>query len=274
MSRLFTFGCSYTAYGWPTWADICGRTFDTYVNYGRSGAGNHYIASSLLECDRVYNLTPEDTVLIMFSGSTRFDTLSYGGWGTRGNIFTTNGFFDDKFLQEYWSVDYGYQATWMHINHVHLFLEYKNIPHKIMTAFNMLPGFEAEYDYIPEITSKKFSIELEKDVTRILDVSIAMRDWVKSKYTKSDFYCFEPLKNVSWMKQGESFIDGHPTIKMHYDWVKQFLPNYLPEEFDVQKETEIHYNKMSYSPNYRRTPCACCVNNTGEISEVHKLWNN
>jgi len=274
MSRLFTFGCSYTAYGWPTWADICGRTFDTYINYGKSGAGNHYIVSSLIECDRVYNLTPNDTVLIMFSGSTRFDTLTHGSWGTRGNIFTTNNFFDEKFLQEYWSVDYGYQTTWMHINHAHLFLEYKNIQHKIMTAFNMLPGFEAEYDYIPEITSKKFSIELEKDAIRILDVSIAMRDWVKSKYAKSDFYRFEPSKDKPWMKPNELFIDGHPTIKMHYDWVKQFLPNYLPEKFDVQKETEIHYNKMSYSPNYRRTPCACCVNNTGEISEVHKLWNN
>lgn len=35
MTRLFTFGCSFTKFFWPTWADILGQEFDYYENWGR-----------------------------------------------------------------------------------------------------------------------------------------------------------------------------------------------------------------------------------------------
>jgi len=53
MGRLFTFGCSYTAYTWPTWADFVGTKFDFYQNWGRLGSGNTIIASKLYECQYV-----------------------------------------------------------------------------------------------------------------------------------------------------------------------------------------------------------------------------
>jgi len=43
MSRLFTFGCSYTNYRWSTWADCLAPEFDYFENWGQSGGGNHYI---------------------------------------------------------------------------------------------------------------------------------------------------------------------------------------------------------------------------------------
>ena len=48
MKRLFTFGCSVTEFIWPTWADILGREFDYYENWGRVGAGNLYIFNSII----------------------------------------------------------------------------------------------------------------------------------------------------------------------------------------------------------------------------------
>ena len=50
MSRLFTFGCSFTHWSWPTWADILGREFDEYENWGQRGGGNVFIFHSLIEC--------------------------------------------------------------------------------------------------------------------------------------------------------------------------------------------------------------------------------
>lgn len=50
MSRLFAFGCSFTHYKWPTWADIVARDFKVYENWGRGGAGNFYPYSALIEC--------------------------------------------------------------------------------------------------------------------------------------------------------------------------------------------------------------------------------
>ena len=37
MSRLFTFGCSFTNYAWPTWADFLGLEFEHFENWGVSG---------------------------------------------------------------------------------------------------------------------------------------------------------------------------------------------------------------------------------------------
>ena len=49
MKRLFAFGCSFTGYGWPTWADIIGQSFDYYENWGKSGIGNYLISSRVVE---------------------------------------------------------------------------------------------------------------------------------------------------------------------------------------------------------------------------------
>ena len=43
-SRFFAFGCSFTSYYWPTWADIIGQEFsDRYYNLAMCGAGNEFM---------------------------------------------------------------------------------------------------------------------------------------------------------------------------------------------------------------------------------------
>ena len=67
MGRLFTFGCSFTKYIYPTWADFIGTQFDIHQNWGKLGAGNFFIYSQLLECNQLNNINKDDTVLIMLS---------------------------------------------------------------------------------------------------------------------------------------------------------------------------------------------------------------
>ena len=67
MSRLFTFGCSFTKYHWPTWANILGKEFDQHQNWAEPGAGNHFILNSLVECNLRNNILPDDTVGIMWT---------------------------------------------------------------------------------------------------------------------------------------------------------------------------------------------------------------
>ena len=38
--RLFTFGCSFTKWSWPTWNDYIGLSFDEYYNFACGGADN------------------------------------------------------------------------------------------------------------------------------------------------------------------------------------------------------------------------------------------
>jgi hypothetical protein len=89
MKRFFAFGCSFTNYGWPTWADLLGEQFAHYENWGKVGAGNFYIANSIVECHRRKQITADDVVCIMWSSMTREDRyMSPGQWCTPGTIYS------------------------------------------------------------------------------------------------------------------------------------------------------------------------------------------
>jgi hypothetical protein len=101
MSRLFTFGCSFTNYQWPTWADILGKEFSNFENWGNAGSGNHYIYNALVECHLKNYITKDDTVYIMWSSTGREDRYVNRKWLTPGNIWNSNLYqksFVDKFV--------------------------------------------------------------------------------------------------------------------------------------------------------------------------------
>jgi hypothetical protein len=99
--RLFTFGCSFTEYYWPTWADILGREFEYYENWGRLGAGNQYIFNSLSECHLQHHLTKNDTVIIMWSSPDREDRYINNMWQTPGPL-ALETFYDKNFVSKYY----------------------------------------------------------------------------------------------------------------------------------------------------------------------------
>jgi hypothetical protein len=104
--RFFTFGCSFTGYKYPTWADIMSRNLPNarFYNIGQSGGGNTYIASRLTEANRVYKFCETDLVMVMWSTYCREDRwLKDKGWFTPGNIYTQN---------EYDFTDNAYLCNW------------------------------------------------------------------------------------------------------------------------------------------------------------------
>jgi hypothetical protein len=78
--RLFVFGCSMTKYVWPTWADIIAQDVETYINWGRPGAGNHYIFNAIMECDAKYSFNKDDLVIVMWSSIEREDRYKKDAW--------------------------------------------------------------------------------------------------------------------------------------------------------------------------------------------------
>jgi len=97
--RLFVFGCSFTNYIWPTWANILGKEFDYFENWGMAGCGNQFIFSSLNECILRNNISKDDTVIIMWTSIVREDRYIKGQWIAEGNIYNqANGFYDDYFV--------------------------------------------------------------------------------------------------------------------------------------------------------------------------------
>lgn len=104
MNRLYTFGCSYTYFYWPTWADFLSLNYDYYENWGYAGLGNRAIAERVSECHARNFLDQTDTVIVQWSTHLRFDwhnpTPIKGnyGWQTNGNVY--NRWNEDIFTKQ------------------------------------------------------------------------------------------------------------------------------------------------------------------------------
>ena len=107
-NRLFTFGCSFTSYMWPTWADILSQEYDLFENWGRLGGGNHFIMYSLAECIKRNNINVDDTVMIMWTSIGREDRYLKNKWVTPGSVY--NSSYSQEFVDNYTDPD-GYLLT-------------------------------------------------------------------------------------------------------------------------------------------------------------------
>ena len=103
-NRLFTFGCSYTQFLWPTWADIIANDLQIeHQQWGISGIGNIAIASRILECDLKHKFTKDDLIIVNWSSWHRIDLLNeHRHWCTGGNAFN-NPQFPPSYLKKYWN---------------------------------------------------------------------------------------------------------------------------------------------------------------------------
>lgn len=106
-NRIFAFGCSFTGYRWPTWADIVSwqASGAEYHNMARSGAGQLFIMSQLSQVINKFQPGPDDLVMIMWSTFYREDRYLYGrkhqNWSTPGNIFTAQHEVPQEFVDQY-----------------------------------------------------------------------------------------------------------------------------------------------------------------------------
>lgn len=103
--RFIAIGCSFTNYRWSTWADLLSLEMPQaeYINLGRSGAGNQYIAIQLNQVINSLELTERDFVAIMWSGFYREDKYISGhhqNWCTPGNIFSQDTY-SEQYINDY-----------------------------------------------------------------------------------------------------------------------------------------------------------------------------
>lgn len=100
--RIFIFGCSFTKYKWPTWADIIGycKNVPPIQNWGKEGIGNVAIMHKMLECDLKNKFTDRDLILVQWSTWTREDRFTTE-WGDGGSVFN-NPRFDKHFINKHW----------------------------------------------------------------------------------------------------------------------------------------------------------------------------
>ena len=104
MKRLITFGCSFTDYSWPTWADIIADDLGCeYENWAMGGGGNQQIARrALYRYTRGFDAT--DIVMIQWTSITREDRWLNNRWLCEGSVAMSPTYRGD-FMEKYWSWD-------------------------------------------------------------------------------------------------------------------------------------------------------------------------
>ena len=104
-NRFFAFGCSFTSWHWPTWADIIGQHFpqNNYYNLGICASGNEFAFHRLTEAHARYNITKDDLVIICWTNFAREDRYLNGAWQTAGNIFTQD-FYPKEWVEKWFDL--------------------------------------------------------------------------------------------------------------------------------------------------------------------------
>ena len=278
MKRLFAFGCSFTGYSWPTWADILGSQFEHYENWGQCGASNHFIMNSLVECHLRNQLTKDDVVGIMWTNVSRLDSYKEKEWLTPGNIynqpfyskemvdqFDTRGFYirdlafiymADQLLEKI-GCEY-YMFSMVDIKNS-LQYEHKDSSCQI---FDLLPYYKTTLDKIrPSMHqivfdydwySRPFQMEKQLEILKKHYQDLAGKDWPEfekvlepNSLKKLDRKIIKEIFNLNkwdWKKLFHTHrrTDPHPTPLEHLEYLTKMLPEYTIscETYKIIKEID------------------------------------
>jgi hypothetical protein len=270
MKRLFTFGCSFTHYNWPTWADLYGLEFGSlHYNWGYAGLGNRAIAERLAECHARMNITADDTVIIQWTSPLRHDYLRTDvmrteptHWRTHGSVFSKENakVFDYKWIKQFWDE----KAYLIHtLNNIVLAMQMlKGTGCKwMMTSMNDLtkigneksdatfggefqaPGKLKNFWEVDHNLSfyKEFIWDQHEDhwVDPIINVipETDELNWLFDVDPNRDIEKTYPVRNGKW-------IEAHPTVTQHAIWMLKLKeemgqePVYIPEQLALIKHIE------------------------------------
>ena len=214
MSRLFTFGCSYTSFYWPTYADILGVQFDEYQNWGQSGLGNRAIVEKLSECIVNNNITEDDVFIVQWTDFHRHDIhqpgmYSFGNWRSGGNIWA-------KPVEMEWVKDF-----WNEFSYTYHSMNFINLGCNLLETLPCKYFITSMIDYKPLIKNTPFNNYL----------NVIKDNWLE------DFETFCKKKNYDGCNHKQIWIDEtikkgvpkvlkdkHPTPALYLEWLEEQIP--------------------------------------------------
>jgi len=206
--RFFAFGCSMTAYGWPTWADIIGREIPEYRNYAQSGGGNLFIACQLTEAHQRHKFNKDDLVMVMWSSVSREDRYINGTWLTPGNIYTQN-YYDEQFVMKF-SDDFGYL-----LRDINMITLSKNLLDNLGIDYYML-------NMSPLTIEAKTTTERNK-LTQLRQYYKDTLDAILPDILTLECNGVWPQHPIS--KEGHQSADYHPSPKQHFGYLSKLFPD-------------------------------------------------
>lgn len=237
MKRLFVFGCSYSNYAYPTWADMISVNFDEYYNYGRAGACNAYIMNKVVGADNDIGFKrATDTVIVMLTGLGRFSYLPRNeGWRTPGDLFNYNENTKDPITTEFynnmWSDNWAVVQSWIAAKAIKKILMSQKIKHHIVMGVDNESYINGSADIDSEVFKRAV------DIYNLLDHKTTLDKW---KWA-NNYYDSE------WWDDRQS-NDGHPSMDVYMNYAKEFFPQYTSRNsYKFLKYWRRHFDHRSQS---------------------------
>lgn len=229
MTRLFTFGCSFTWWPWPTWADIIAYDLDIpHYNWGIPGLGNVGIHSRLLECDLTNKFTKDDIILVVWSSWNREDRYDVKvrqnvcpKWTSLGDVHTS---YNKSFVKNHWSLSNDLIKNSTAIISANKMFDVKfngHINKPIVNLYNdKMLGFSSDEKVIAHFYERHIPNDGEYQAKH------------KCRYTKAH--------------------DSHPDILSHLNYVQEFVSIKLGKPLNkktIDFFTEMHHTLYDFIEN-------------------------
>lgn len=212
MNRFFAYGCSFTKYYYPTWADIIISDTKEGYNCGRLGSGNQLIANRIWETNAVKKFNSDDTIIIMWSNFFREDTYK-NGWETKGNIF----FYKDNI-----SID--------------------DLPYYVYRDCNLISSTiialkQTGANVISTSINNPYKDELLLENTKIKEILNRYKEWVYPQTKTITEFCNYPgiekdKTRPHYLLEGKWIIEDHPLPLEHCNYVENVL------QYNVSEDTK------------------------------------
>jgi len=233
--RFFAFGCSFTNFYWPTWADIIGKEFaeKTYHNYGLDGTGNESVFHRLTETHARYNINQDDLVIICWTNFAREDRYIKGAWIPSGNVLTYHNRYPSEWVKKYFDL----RGALLKTSSV------------ITGATHLLDSTGCEYHFTSmmpmSFINQQDIIFADLEYQDIFDVYKKYYDKIKISMVEQLYVSLPVCRNprpatIKYKEEDkESFLDHHPTPKQHLKYVEDIILPSLSQPLIISNDTKL-----------------------------------
>jgi len=271
MKRLFAFGCSFTYYSWPTWADFLGLEFDDYQNWGYQGIGNRAIAERVAECVVENNIGPDDVVIVQWTSHLRHDyhinrrRLNYSktnpftlqdGWKTGGSIFN---WINQKQYDNEWIKNFFDEKSYlMHsLNHIRLtqgLLESTGC-RWLMTSMSRFDALgrdvpENQNAEMLEERNDSYSFWADENYEKLWKYKKIWDEYEQNWLTPIGPFCWDRDNDWYWQAATDPspWKELHPSPRAHIEYVDQVIKPKL----GLGSKQDLYSNLVELSDRARR----------------------
>lgn len=221
--RFFAFGCSFTNYYWPTWANIIAQDIPEHYNYGQMAAGNTFIFHQLVEAHVRHKFTPDDLIMIMWSVPLREDRY-VDRWHllkSHPTAFGRRGLADAEYYKKYCSEYGSVLRDLTNITAAIGMLENTGCQFHMMAMqpFTYVKHTGAGFDF-------NFHPKNDEDILLLTNFFSQSLSVIKSSMYETVFNCNWSRKTRVIRPDGQTtYTDWHPLPLDHLSYLDHVFPN-------------------------------------------------